>query len=291
VLCVLVGVPESYVNSVEAKLRSSLTGCVPLSIPSKPKGGGWIELSIQDAKIVADKLLDHESHSEGALADGCCVIALASEQSNVDDFASYLEPTLIVGKQWLPIPLRTIGSPGRIAANKLAKSVVRVARKLKVAVNDVQNEFTNRLTRSPLHLPIRNFESDIYGSALNRLARLLGQVDSPSDLLKEACLEIEASHPFRASGRRRSFVDNGNKRFAMPGRDLHGLTHRGDPHNAMCVLSSKLRLGGALADGFHFDCVRNDNDRLEAFLQNCHDAFEWKKGAPHINIGCNDGLR
>lgn len=290
-LCVLAGIPNAFVNKVEATLRKRLTGCVPLSAPATPAGGGWLSLSLGDAKALSERLVNHLAHNDKALSGGCCVIAFASLGGNVDDFIRYLEPTFIAETIWLPVPLTTIGKPGEIAANRMANEVVDKASSLMAAVREVQSELSNRLTRTPLHLPMRNFTSEIFVDTIVSLARSLSQTKSHSCSIKAACEKIETAHPFRSQGNRRSFSDNDHKRFLMPGRELHGLAHRGLPHNAMCVLSSRLRFGGALPDGFHFDCVRNENDCLEGALPNCHDAAENMKGKPHVNIGPNDGLR
>lgn len=57
-----------------------------------------------------------------------------------------------------------------------------------------------------------------------------------------------------------------------------------------CLFNGLLRIGGAIRDGFHYDCTRSGGKYAGDFA-NCHNEIISKAGKPHLNVYPNDYIR
>jgi len=290
-LIAVAGIPVGHFNRFQQQSGVLAgRGHVMIGVNARAQGGVQ-KLDADDAEKLAARvnaLLGKEpAKAEGGLG----VIYLAHPWIDTTAFEAHLHPAVIGLRVDLPAPVVTDGTEGRIYINALLAGIAANVPWIVRAVAAVRSELTSRRNRTPLLLPLRNFASDLLEPSIGRLARDLPTAEAPHDRLLAACKEIEALHPYQARGPDKGFVDDTEIVFRSPGRDLHGgiWANAGEGHNVRCSLNGRFRLGGPIAPGFHFDCVRGD--RLTGDFRNCHDARAAYRGDPHLNIAPNDFVR
>ena len=186
------------------------------------------------------------------------------------------------------------GEAAKQVANIYAASAISAAKRLRKGIGALTTEFSTRLRRTPLLLPIRRFGSDHLVTLLSSTGEAIKGDHVPSDVIKDACLDFERKHPYAKAGMRQGRFENlAGVEFVAPGRaDHHGrrALKVGNGHNEACYLNARLRLGGAFADGFHYDCTRQRR-AYSGIFGNCHDAEASYTGRPHLNVYPNDFIR
>lgn len=126
-------------------------------------------------------------------------------------------------------------------------------------------------------------------SMLLRLFRNIGVHERPEQLIDAEVAAFLQTHPFvKAKGDRRCLSDR-VLFFRSPGSHRHGYyrhTISRDPHDSLCLLNARSRLGGAYDHSFHFDC-EPVSGTLSKHYPNCHNQNASPK-REHVNIAPND---
>lgn len=284
------GIPQPYFNRFQqqgAKIFGA--GHTVIGVPSRSDQGSYSATGESADKLIA-RITDLAVKKPAVAGQGLAILFFAHDWSNTDVFEQRFALSALTLRVRLPHPVPEKGNEGRRAANQMLTELAAAAHPLLRAVKAISTELEARLKRTPLLLPIRNFSSACLGEALGRLSTEILHSHPPQERLKQACAEIEAEHPFRGGAGKKGFVDLQAILFGSPGRDLHGRvweTH--GEHNALCTLNGLFRLGGPIARGFHYDCVRPP--RLAGDFPNCHDCVGPYVGKPHLNIAPNDFVR
>jgi hypothetical protein len=211
-----------------------------------------------------------------------------------DAFVPELFPSAISPIQ----PLAPRCSPNRIrgATHELAVRIVSAIRKAEGALAAITKEVTSRDNRTPLLLPIRNFDQTRMIDFINRLARNI-VLKQPFDVLVQEVREFEANTKrVRLDGDNRHHFHYVNSRglvFKAPGKDRHGRawsTADGHPSPG-CLIRSRLRLGATFDPRFHYDC-QPVTGHLPQLWESCHhQKFRAASGRVHVNISPNDHVR
>jgi hypothetical protein len=182
---------------------------------------------------------------------------------------------------------------GPHGANVYAATAISAAHKLRKPVSALTTEFTTRLRRTPLLLPVRHFGSSRLQDLMVEIRENVRTSASPAEAISTACSRFEAVHPYTKHGRGGSFESAKGVRFAAPGRnEFHGSRPLKKPedHKESCFLNARTRLGGFFADGFHYDCTHGQGPYKGRF-RDCHDQEGWHTGKPHLNVFPNDFIR
>lgn len=154
---------------------------------------------------------------------------------------------------------------------------------------------------STLTLPVRNFRSDVLRSNLEALFGKLWQASDPAAMIEAAAQAIELVHPrkrIKYEERNHSsdpnkpyFLDDLGRRFKSPGNDLHGLMAEvGEGHNIACLIASRVRIGGPILSGLHYDCDYFPYRPVTDTFSNCHDEPTTAKRTSHANIAPSDAV-
>ena len=154
---------------------------------------------------------------------------------------------------------------------------------------------------SPLTLPVRNFRSDIVRPTIETLFTELGHSDDPAAAIDAAIKAILSYHPVSripyeecnhtSDLKKPYFRDDRRLRFKSPGGDLHGLMLEvADGHNKACLLSSRVRIGGPIISGMHYDCDYFPDLKVNDIFANCHDQPTRAKKTSHANIAPSDAV-
>ncbi len=156
-------------------------------------------------------------------------------------------------------------------------------------------EFRERLNRTGLLLPIRNFHSEVTARMHNELGELFcGKNPCDGTLVHRVAEVIENEHWKAGDGDRfnSAFLDARDVRFAPARIARHaigGIASEGE-HVERCFLGSVVRWGAPYHRGFHYDCTAQKR-RLPASWTGCHDQPETFKNPKYLNIGPNDYCR
>lgn len=285
------GVPVAHFNRFQqqsGRLAGSGHSVVGVNAPAN---GGVQQLGVGDAEKLVTRVTNLLGKEPAKGAAGFGVIYLAHPWVDTSAFEAHLHPAAVGVRVELPAPVVTAGRAGEVYINTLLGMIAEAVPQLIRAVGAVRSELEGRRNRTPLLLPLRNFSSRQLEISIARLAGELPRAASPHDLVREACAEIEAQHPYQPKGPLKGFIDEAQIVFKSPGRDLHGAVwanHNGT-HNVSCKLNGLFRLGGPITRGFHFDCLRGV--KLVGTFRNCHDASAAYEGKPHLNIAPNDFVR
>ncbi len=232
------------------------------------------------------------------------VLAYNDVRDKSDEFAAAFSPFALSA----PFESRDFGSiqqeQRNAYANSRAEHILRVVGSLADAAGKVKDYVSGRHDR-PINLPLRNFRSDQLTAGIEKLSRELASCDDPLAVLREFEKNVSLTYivgKLKQDGDQFRYVQNNRKlRFKSPGRDKHGFSHcLGQPHNPLCHVAARSRLGAPVARNFHFDCdiaPRKDPDRIArskvkirgTALNNCHDEpHEPDAQNTHVNIAPND---
>lgn len=175
--------------------------------------------------------------------------------------------------------------------NELVAALRDSVLRLRSVLPFVYNEVTSRANRTPVLLPLKNFESRVLKPALELLHANLAKADAGA-LIRKTVAKFQAEHPFESSaqGSPKFHRDRRNIEFRAPnGKHAHIRTGQGHP--PLCVLAGGWRLGAPFPKQFHYDCVSRAGG-CAGWFQNCHDTtWEELHSPTHINIAPNDFIR
>ncbi|MDX5986382.1 hypothetical protein [Sphingomonas echinoides] len=294
------GIPHEHFNRIQ-KIATRIFGSSPVFVgtPLRPNGDGRFEIDSDHMARLGSSLVKLIKAQPKAVETGCGMIILSVEGQDVSNFTMSFRPSVLVQTASLPEKVMTRGRKGEEYANRLA-SVLRTAFiPLTRAVGAMRTELSDRINRTPLLLPLRNFDAPIVTETIMELADTLPQAADPGAMIVEACKRIEAQFAFGRYGgsQRRCFTNTSEIQFRSPNGALHGVAVSDEPpHNRDCLLNGTLRLGSAYTAGFHYDCIRDRSEGrrripLSGTFFDCHsDKSRWT-GTPHLNIAPNDFVR
>ncbi len=294
------GIPSDHFNRIQ-KLAPGIFGnkAVFLGTPLRPGGDGNYRPDHDHVSSLAENMVKRIKLEPTLVKQGCGIIILAPEGYDAGPSEALFKPFALVRAAILPTPVLTNGRPGEMCGNQIARALRDVAAPLGRAVTAMNTEVRARLNRSPLLLPIRNFESELLQEVVLELAVTLPRAKDPNTTIAAACCRIEQEFPFGKIGgsSRRCFMNGKEVQFRPPNGALHGVAASSDPpHNRDCYLNGLLRLGGSYDPGFHYDCIRDRSEGrrripLVGKFYDCHGSFRPQTGDPHLNIGSNDFVR
>ncbi len=293
-LFIVAGVPATHYSTFQKHAARIVgTGHSFLASPLRPDSAGKYLLGPGHADRLLAELKKRLENNPNAVDKGMGLLCLCSQWDDPTAFVRRFHPFCAGHLVEMPVPIATSGVPGRITARKIVRNLTEAVPSLIRAVAAMETELRDRLKRTPILLPIRNFGSPRLGESVDRLFFCLSQEKQPLEAIKQACEEFEKHHPFARVREMRKwcFVNNANVQFRAPGRDMHARPHLGaDGHNIRCYLAGRLRLGAPFLDSFHYDCVRRGR-ALSGRFPNCHDKFADYTGKPHLNIAPSDFIR
>ena len=164
--------------------------------------------------------------------------------------------------------------------------------KTKVSLNEIKMELTERVNKTPILLPLKNFSSAVLVDSIKHLYSTIIDAEDKKSAIRETVQTIIFSHPpRRINGRSNTcLVDDRNIEYHSPGKSLHGISRASAGHLKECLIAGKIRLGAPFSPGFHYDCIRG-TAYLSGMFWGCHEAQSIKNGRPHLNIAPNDHIR
>lgn len=286
------GVPKDFFGRFQSNISKVFgDGHRVIARPTAPRSDGRYCPSAAEADEAISQYCGELEANRRFAASGCGVLLLRSSGEDISSALERFRPYALPATVDLPTPTVTVGPHGSKCFREMTKSLADSLIGLRRALRTMVTEFEARRNRSPLLLPIRNFESDVLQQEINGLFDNLSNHPDPRERVGNACSRIERSHPFsKVNGK--GFSDKRDVRFKMPGRALHGSKSSvGAGHQEQCLINEHLRLGGFIAQGHHFDCVYGENGRLSGEFPNCHDGVTEAVGRPHLNIYPNDFVR
>lgn len=179
----------------------------------------------------------------------------------------------------------------------LVTALVESTKKVKRALPHLRKEFTERSNKTPLLLPLQNFEANEISNLLSNVSNGILDAIDPTATIRELVADFERRFPPTLDWTRKPpqtvFTNNASIRFRAPGNDRHGSAHpETEGHPDDCVIAAFKRLGVTYDPHFHYDCTRLSQSKLSAELHNCHLPRDWitaKKS--HLNIAPNDAVR
>ncbi len=286
------GIPEIYYERFADRAMRELGGDRFAGLPLYPSSGQAYSLDHDYCDDLIKTLVAYIEGRPDALNQGLGVVLLLrpweQNQFETDFWPFALCKTLYVNER-----ISRDGIGAQRVANKYAATAISAATRLRKPVRALNAEYETRLRRTPLLLPMRHFSSQHLQDLVAETLEAVRNVGIPADAIKAACTRFESHHPYKKHGRGGCFKSGLGVEFKAPGRNsFHGrraLT-KASGHNEACFLNARVRLGGSLPDGFHYDCTRG-NFVYAGTFRNCHDAEAAYRGRPHLNVYPNDFIR
>lgn len=283
------GIPAAHYPSIIKSVVASLPGELITGLPVREYEG----YSRQYKNDCLDTIKAFEAGRPQCFDRGLSVICLT--QSG-DDFGVVREnfyPFSIVTEVKFGRRFATSPAQARRDKNEAERQIIAKAKKQVKLANEVSNYLKSRSNRTPMLLPIRRFERQELADAVREAWVFLQNADSAGQRLEAICSRFEESFPFRRKPGAKSghFTNTKGIEFKAPGRDLHG-SPRPDVagHPDFCFFNGHLRIGGAIRNGFHYDCTKGGLKYGGTFAA-CHGQIVQRTGNPHLNIYPNDFIR
>jgi hypothetical protein len=176
--------------------------------------------------------------------------------------------------------------------NNLIKILEERVSDTKESLNLIKKEITQKANKTPLLLPLKNFDSTVLVNLVKDLYDTIVDIEDKNSAIKTTVENIIKSHPPQRIGSRPHLcmVDDRKVEYHSPGKSLHGVSRPNAGHPKECLLSGNIRLGAKFAPGFHYDCLKG-NANLNGLFWGCHTAQSQRSGSPHLNIAPNDHIR
>ena len=192
-------------------------------------------------------------------------------------------------------PFPTARNKIQSANNKLIRMLLDALKLGERALPVIKKEVTSRDNKTPILLPLYNFDEDIMSNFLDDVRnRLLN--GSPYEAIKSVTRRFETRNPkiVRCGDSRTYFVNPKGLVFKSPGRrNRHGVARKEEhaSHSTSCLIRSRFRLGAPFDPRFHYDCEPK-RGALPRMWHSCHrQEFSTPRGRSHVNIAPNDHVR
>lgn len=287
----LAGFPESIYNDLIRSLSRSLPKgekiCGVPSETSDPYDFDYVQYLIET-------LIELHKIDESCFKKGLAILAYRPfKRKSIYKYSSHFSPFSILREVGLDRQIAKSGAQLRRDKNELNRECERASKNAIKTRNSVHLYMENNRNRTPLLLPIRHFESDELRRIVCEAWNALQSNDDVPAIFSRLEKSFEREHPFKkGKGRTGYFVNSKDIEFKSPGRYLHGTPHLNlGEHKEACFLNGVLRIGGAIKEGFHYDCTRKNDGKYSGNFENCHGETVSKKGDPHLNVYPNDYIR
>lgn len=298
----IAGLPTVHYNRIEQQASTIFgTGQRFIASPLKADTSGAYAPDLAHGWLLLNKLAKALQTDKTLLDHGCGVLILSPPGHDTTEIRNLLAPFAAILEVALPVPVHTTGRPAQMQANQIGAALRAATPQLVRAVNAINSELETRPNRTPLLLPLRNFDGRGVADEIRSLSRSLPLEEHPSEAIAAACKKIEAIYSFDKAkdGSARCFTDDRKVEFRSPGRANHGMAASAEPpHDATCFLNGSFRIGGRYKRGFHYDCrhrlstgKRNKAKILKGSFLDCHNGRDDYVGEPHVNIAPNDFVR
>lgn len=280
------------------KKKSSLTGLNTefIGCAHGPRGSPFTR---RHAEQVLQKFQDRAARdidATGFSKTGYAVIYVRADPESTARFEeSFFPATLAVAVDWQ----QEGETPDARAAShqELLRRLVDASKRARNAIEVVHKELKEQSNKTPLLLPLRNFQSGVLCGTLKELqTQIVRETEQPKAhaVLKSLTKAFEHRHPrspaARSSGR--AFCDDRAIEFRAPGQAKHGVPSFGSEHpTPACLLGGFRRLGAPFHAAFHYDAQKNSPRPLKGKFCLCHGDFVSREGAPHLNVAPNDFIR
>lgn len=236
------------------------------------------------------RLIQGDNHN--TLSDsGFAVICVQHEERSTEQFRLSLFPSVLVFTvNW--VPNYATNRTKERSANELVDLLRQASNQAKAALKAIFAEVQSRANRTPLLLPVKNFNSPVLTEGLRELQENLFQSEECERTVRSKSDEIAQVHLKRAE--RTSpvyFLDDRNIIYRPPGNARHGFARPDGDHPPQCILAGRRRLGAPYDRAFHYDCTRNGVADFIGLFFTCHEKGMPYHGKPHINIAPNDFIR
>lgn len=297
----IVGIADIFFDEAVKKIKADLKGQAIFAAPLRRNIAGNYSVAQSDCEKALGSIKKAIVGDPASLNDGLGVVVLRRPWED-QRFAELFFPFGLVRHVVTAAPVQR-GRLAREVANSTAKAVAQSIRSLLEPIGAVKNRFDTTSGRTRMLLPLKNFQCPVLRDEILDLSRQLPTAADPKALLRNFDDRLDASVPLRRDAAKGSYFEDGKGTwFKTPGRALHGKVwleqlatghakvSGADAHGDSCHLSAKLRLGGVIADGFHFDCTAG-NGRLAGDFEICHAFTARFRGDPHLNIYVNDFIR
>jgi hypothetical protein len=224
------------------------------------------------------------------------VVYVNNATNNADVLVNMLLPNIFtIPVEW--VPAWGSSQVRRDNQNILIRAFADATRKVKRVLPHIHKELTERANRTPLLLPLKNFDGDEISNLLASIHAEALIADNPTMAIRAIVRDFERRFPSELDTSRKPpqtrFTNRQNIRFRAPGKDRHGSAHpetAGHPDH--CILAAFKRLGAPYDPNFHYDCTHLNQSRLSAQLHNCHRPRGWITSTKrHLNIAPNDAVR
>lgn len=294
-MIIFAGIPAIYYGRLADLARTRLRGEEFTGLGLKPFHGRY-EIDEFYCEELLETMARYIEGRPECITRGLAVIIVRSSGQRPEEtvrLEKAIWPFALYKTICIDYPVSDRGEGLRRAANVYSNAAISAGQTLASLTKYVNNIFTTQLRRTPLLLPLRRFDSTHLVSLIGEILSSLPTGSEPGNIIDRACERFLARHPRRRDGKGVIFENYSGVEFKTPPRsDFHGNRSKVANelgHNAKCFLTARLRMGGHYADGFHYDCRRGSS--YSGHFKNCHDAEEYYKGNPHLNIFPNDYIR
>jgi hypothetical protein len=266
-----------------------------ISRPLRPNKSGQLAYSKSDSNYYLGEFASRFSADDhNRLCDtGLALIYINYATATTALFAESLFPSVLAVPVAVNFPVTQL-SKQKLAETKnyLVELLRNATTEIKNAIPPLKKEITEHDSRTPLLLPIKNFESDILIPQLRGLQVALLMEHDKILAVDTAIKGIAGGHPLTKqldNPQKRCFVDDRKIEFHPPGSARHAFARPNNEHPASCLLSGRRRLGAPYDHAFHYDCIKGK--QLTGQFWGCHEDRSTHVGKPHLNIAPNDYVR
>lgn len=187
-----------------------------------------------------------------------------------------------------------------VSHKRLFKELLHATKRARMLLKVVHDQLKEQANKTPLLLPLENFQSTKLKPWLKQLqSSLAAQEDeiNARGTLKKALVEWEQHHPRRPvkdfKNKKPAFHDDREIEFRAPGiGGMHGLPHLKSEHpSSRCLLGAYRRLGAPFNAAFHYDVQKDSPRKIKSNFCSCHGPLKLMEGDPHLNVAPNDFIR
>lgn len=240
-----------------------------------------------------DTLIEFHRGRSDCFKKGLLVVGVTQPGEEIQEILSKFFPFALTKEINFPRKYSTSSAQARRDGNALFAILEKEIKHQVKIRNRITSFLGSKAARTPILLPLNHFGED---DLINFISQTWKKASEASDIqvfLDEESKKFETKFPFKKkNGSRTGFFQNSKDVwFRPPGRDLHGSSYPKAPgHLTTCFFNAILRIGGAIKDGFHYDCTKGGSRHVGTF-QNCHGDSVQMSGRPHLNVYPNDFIR
>ena len=290
-IVVVAGISESVSPYFEKKLQVfAPSKYVFVWLPLGPNG------KYDDEYISSLYSLFYKKISENVAATGALLIYCDHENSSIHQ----LEKAFHIETFMIKMPPIVHSNNGRSSPNQLQSVANKIQSELKSALKEgkkiidvIRKEITSNDNKTPLLLPLVNFDDGKMSLLAGKINELIG-VENTFQKFQEIKKNFIASvSQTKIDGSpKRYFINSKDLIFKSPGANRHGFSRlSAKGHREQCFVRGNIRFGAYFDPNFHYDCEYKKR-KLNLDWASCHgQSCVLKKGRKHVNIAPNDNVR